>query len=101
MEVSQALRGLPWWLSGKESACQCGRHGFNPWDGKILWIRKWQPSPVFSPGKSHGQRAWRAIVHGVARVGHDLVNKQQQVLGTVSTQEECAKYLLNNIKMSE
>ena len=27
--------GLPWWLSGKESACQCRRHGFNPWSGKI------------------------------------------------------------------
>ena len=22
--------GLPWWLSGKESACQCRRHGFDP-----------------------------------------------------------------------
>ena len=21
---------LPWWLSGKESTCQCRRHGFNP-----------------------------------------------------------------------
>ena len=27
--------GLPWWLSGKESACQCRRHGFSPWSGKI------------------------------------------------------------------
>ena len=27
--------GLPWWLSGKESACQCRRHGFDPWSGKI------------------------------------------------------------------
>ena len=26
---------LPWWLSGKESACQCRRHGFKPWSGKI------------------------------------------------------------------
>ena len=26
--------GLPWWLSGKESACQCRRHGFDPWSGK-------------------------------------------------------------------
>ena len=25
----------PWWLSGKESACQCRRHGFDPWSGKI------------------------------------------------------------------
>ena len=22
--------GLPWWLSGKESACQCRKHGFSP-----------------------------------------------------------------------
>ena len=27
--------GLPWWLSGKEFACQCKRHRFNPWSGKI------------------------------------------------------------------
>ena len=26
---------LPWWLSGKESACQCRRHRFDPWSGKI------------------------------------------------------------------
>ena len=28
---------------------------FNPWVGKILWSRKWQPPPVFLPGESHGQ----------------------------------------------
>ena len=33
-----------------------GRPGFNPWVGKISWRRKWQPTPVFLPGKSHGQR---------------------------------------------
>ena len=27
--------GLPKWISGKESACQCRRHRFNPWMGKI------------------------------------------------------------------
>ena len=32
------------------------RHRFNPWVGKIPWSRKWQPAPVFLPGKSHGQR---------------------------------------------
>ena len=26
--------GLPWWLSGKESICQCRRHGSAPWSGK-------------------------------------------------------------------
>ena len=30
---------------------------FNPWVGKIPWRRKWQPTPVFLPGGSHGQRS--------------------------------------------
>ena len=30
---------------------------FDPWVRKIPWRRKWQPTPVFSPGKSHGQRS--------------------------------------------
>ena len=48
--------GLTRWLSDKESACQCRRLGFNPWVGKIPWRRAWQPTPVFLPGESHGQR---------------------------------------------
>ena len=59
--ISMALRGslklfgLPRWFSGKESACQYQRHGFDPWVGKIPWRRKWQPTPVFLSGESHGQ----------------------------------------------
>ena len=30
---------------------------FDPWVGKIPWRRKWQPTPVFLPGESHGQRS--------------------------------------------
>ena len=33
--VKKFLWGLPWWLSGKESACQCGRQGFATWSRKI------------------------------------------------------------------
>ena len=33
------------------------RHGFDPWVSKIPWRRAWQPTPVFLPGKSHGQRS--------------------------------------------
>ena len=33
------------------------RCGFNPWAGKIPWRRKWQPTPVFLPGKYHGHRS--------------------------------------------
>ena len=47
-------------LSGKESACQCRRlkrWRLSPWVGKVSWRREWQPTPVFLPGKSHGQRS--------------------------------------------
>ena len=50
---------IPRWCRGKESACQCRRrkrHRFNPWVRKIHWNRKWQPTPVCLPGKSHRQR---------------------------------------------
>ena len=30
--------------------------GFSPQVRKIRWRREWQPSPVFLPGESHGQR---------------------------------------------
>ena len=46
--------------SGKESTGQCRshkRHGFGSWVGKILWSKKWQPIPVFSPGQFHGQKS--------------------------------------------
>ena len=49
--------GLPRWLSGKGSNCQCRRCSSNPWFRKIPWRRNWQPTPVFLPGKSHGQRS--------------------------------------------
>ena len=50
-------QGFPGDTSGKEPAWQWRRHGFDPWDGKISWRRKWQPTPVFLPGESHGQRS--------------------------------------------
>ena len=53
------MQGFPGGASGKEPTCQCRRlkrRGFDPWVGKIPWSRKWQPTPVFLPGKSHGQR---------------------------------------------
>ena len=32
-------------------------HGFSLWVGKMPWRRAWQPTPVFLPGESHGQRS--------------------------------------------
>ena len=51
------LWGFPRWLSGKEFTCQCRRCGLDPWVGKITWRRKWQPTPILLPRKSHGQRS--------------------------------------------
>ena len=53
---------IPRWLSDKETACQCRRYGslgFDPWIRKIPWRRKWQPTPVFLPGKFH---QWRNLM---------------------------------------
>jgi len=52
--------GFPRVSSGKKSTCQCRRSrrsGFDPWVEKIPWRRVWQPTPVFLPGKFHGQRS--------------------------------------------
>ena len=58
------------WLPLASYACQCRRQnrlGFDPQVGKICWRRKWQPTPVYLPGESHGQRSWRSTVHRVAK----------------------------------
>ena len=71
---------LPQWLSGEECARQCRRCGFDLWVGTIPWRRKWQPVPVFLPGKSYGQRSLEGYSPGGRnRVGHDWATKQQQI----------------------
>ena len=52
--------GFPGGASGKEPTCQSRRHkrpGFNPWVRKIPWRTPWQPTPVFLPAESLGQRS--------------------------------------------
>ena len=49
-------KGLPWWLRWERICLQCRKPRFDPWVGKIPWRRKWQSTPGFLPGKSHGQR---------------------------------------------
>ena len=46
--------------AGEEFTCNAGDTGdtgSNPWVRKIPWRREWQPTPVFWPGESHGQRS--------------------------------------------
>ena len=53
------------------SAGRHKRHRFDPWVGKIPWMRTWQPPPIFLPEESMDRGAWRAAVHRVAHVGHN------------------------------
>ena len=63
--------GFPGGASGKEPTCQCRRHKrfrFNPWVGNGR--RAWQPTPVFMPGESLGQRS----LVGYGPLGHKVLD---------------------------
>ena len=67
------IQGLPWWLIGEESTCQCRRCRFYPWVGKILWRRIWQPTTA-------REIPWTEESGGLQCMGsqknrHDLVTK--------------------------
>ena len=62
---------------GKECTCQnrrCERCEFDPWVGKILWRRRWLPTPVFLPGESHGPKSLVEYIQAMEsqRGRHDL-----------------------------
>ena len=66
--------GFPDVTSDKEPICQCRRCkicGLDPWVGKIPWRRAWQPTLVFLPEKSCGQRSLAGYSPWGCRVGDD------------------------------
>ena len=82
--------------AGKEHTCQYRRRkrcGFDPWFGKIPWRRSWQPTPVFLPGESHGQRSLMDYIQsvGLQSVRHhqsDLVHSTELVTQSEVSQKE-------------
>ena len=75
------FQGLARWLSSKRIHLLCRRRRrLRPWVRNIPWRKKWHPTAVFFPGKSHGQRslAGYSSWHFLS-VGHDLATKQQDV----------------------
>ena len=54
--LSRLVMGFPNGSGSKASTCNVGDMGSIPVFRKISWRRKWQPTPVLLPGKSHGQR---------------------------------------------
>ena len=68
-----SLSGLPWWLSGKESTCQCRRHRSVPRSGRSPGEGNGNPLQ-----KSHGQRSLASYSPwGRKGAGHVSVTKRQ------------------------
>ena len=65
------LGGFPGGLGGLSVCLQCRTPRFNPWVGKIPWRRAWQPTPVFLPGESQGQRSLVGYSPWGCRVRHN------------------------------
>ena len=62
------MEDFPGGSDGKVSAYNAGDLGSIPGSGRFPWRRKWQPTPVLLPGKSHGRRSLvQATVHGVVK----------------------------------
>ena len=74
-------QGFPGGSDGKESICNAGDAGFDIWVGKIPWSRKWQPTPVFLPRESHGQRS----LVGFSPWGFKQSDKTKQLSHTHTT----------------
>ena len=51
------VRGFPGGSDGKQSACNAGDPGLIPGSGRSPGEKEWTPTPVYLPGKSHGQRS--------------------------------------------
>ena len=70
------------------SFCGSGIWTGHPWIGKIPWRRKWQPTPAFLLGESHGQRSLAGDIHGVAENRTQLNNSEQQRISGRSRDSE-------------
>ena len=80
--VAQSIKNLP----------ADRRPGFDFWVRKIPWRRKRQPTPIFLPEESHGQRS--LTVHGVPRVGHDLATKPPPIPKAINPEYSLERLML-------
>ena len=64
-------RGLPWWLSGKESACYAEDLGSNPGPGRSPGEGNGSPLQYSCLENSMDRGAWQAQSMGLQRVGHN------------------------------
>ena len=59
LSSSIGMQGFPSGSDSKDSACNARDLSLIPGLGRFPWRREWLPTPVFLPGKSHGQRSHR------------------------------------------
>ena len=70
LNTSNFIKGLPSWLSSKESACQWRKHkicGFNPWIKRSLGVENGNMFQYSWLENSMDRAAWWATVHGVTK----------------------------------
>ena len=71
---------------------RCRRLGFDPWVGKIPWRSSWQPTPVFSPEESHGQRSLMGCdPQGHREAGLTEVTEHTRLQGTIYRKQTLCK----------
>ena len=91
--------GLPRLLMVKNLPTNAGNMGWISGSGRFPWRRKWQPTPVFLPGESHGEEPGGLQSRGSQSVRHDIETKQPQLLphkyvqAQISFHEENYKFL--------
>ena len=93
----RARGGFPGGAVGKEPTCQCRRHkrcGFDTWVRKSSWRRKCQPTLVYLPGKSHGQRS----VAGCSPWGHRESDTTEWLTATTKVEGIGCLYEGNEMK---
>ena len=76
------MDGLPWWLSGNKYTYQWRRPELDPWVRKTPWRRAWQPTPVFLPGESDGQRSLADYSPWNKKRVEPVATKQQHLMDT-------------------
>ena len=88
-------RGLPRWLSGKESTCQWRRQGFlMPGSGRYPGAGNGNPLQYSCLGNFMDKGAWQAILHGVTKKSDttQLLNNKQQKLFMESTKQAILRF---------
>ena len=67
-----------------------------PWVGKIPWSRKWQPTPVFLPGESHGQRSPVSYIQSMASHAH--AHEKTVLIYSVSGVQQSDSFIYTHTK---